>query len=876
MAFTPDIFNVVVQPFGGDGIRFVNYQTDDDAETVTSAGYFVGVESYGARVNDLVFVSPRDGEYEPYVVTIIDIDVLGNGTAQLGRADRTMQTFDTVEDLEDTRVLWAVNHVYVAGYYAVGDGGAAHYKRVVSEPDFGGIQSLDGAWWEITETTVKPEMFGILTGVNQQTTIAALMSWAAERGITIQWGEGPYVWSEIEVRQNDMNVRWRFPPKGTVFRCDKAVPNVDYQADHFLQLSTNTIRQISLTGTGLFQGGARVTLDSTSDIVTDDTLLMFFSSRVIETDHRNQARHGFSVPVSAVIDATTVEVSKTIPYTMLVGDTNNVAITAVDLVNNHFTCASLIGEARSDMRYRIHFNTVGGVASTVELLPSDFDPATGRYTFGTTNATLPAGLQIGDTINIERQIDVIISRSVKLDMEGRLIIERPNMHTGAVAGDNGFRGFRVSRGLRPRIHDLVTRNFSEAGLVLENCYGFSIKHHEHWNCNRAYDTTNGTGYGVSIFNSGWGDADDIKGFGCRRTLDVGGTQQVSWNNKISNVEGYGGGTAYTGDRFWPVGTTENSVVGSHGCAWGTVYINSRGVDTSGVINCRGSDEVVRGVYGAGKMEQLVNVFSGDGLDADGLYYTDGHPDWVTDWDYAYPTPQADRKLMDVVRIAAYNIIPTKPHHVSNIVARGVWRSLISLESGGDAGVGPITVGGKIDIQTDDQNGLLSDFTLFRKSGAGPNINVNGPIWCGPVSIRNHPASPKVAIRMIDMSVFNWLNGAFFRAPNGEVGAVIEDDAVFKLPTYRVGTCTLDIRPQNRDRTYHMRGGQVELEQAGDASTGPRSALVDVSASVLSGTTGTDGRITVAFQPVGGTQHLYVENRMGVLEYVWIGCTAAAV
>lgn len=51
--------------------------------------------------------------------------------------------------------------VYVAGYNNSGDGGAANYKRVASEPAHAGkFQDNLGAWFEIVETKVTPEMFG--------------------------------------------------------------------------------------------------------------------------------------------------------------------------------------------------------------------------------------------------------------------------------------------------------------------------------------------------------------------------------------------------------------------------------------------------------------------------------------------------------------------------------------------------------------------------------------------------------------------------------------------------------------------------------------------------------------------------------------------
>ncbi|MER9651756.1 ubiquitin-activating E1 FCCH domain-containing protein [Mesorhizobium sp. M0199] len=49
----------------------------------------------------------------------------------------------------------------VDGYSAAGDGGAAQYRRVVSQPRHEGkFQSLDGAWWEIAESNLNIQMLG--------------------------------------------------------------------------------------------------------------------------------------------------------------------------------------------------------------------------------------------------------------------------------------------------------------------------------------------------------------------------------------------------------------------------------------------------------------------------------------------------------------------------------------------------------------------------------------------------------------------------------------------------------------------------------------------------------------------------------------------
>lgn len=54
-----------------------------------------------------------------------------------------------------------VEWVRTAGYAVAGDGGGALYKRATSEPPHAGkFMSADGAWWELAEKAVTPEMFG--------------------------------------------------------------------------------------------------------------------------------------------------------------------------------------------------------------------------------------------------------------------------------------------------------------------------------------------------------------------------------------------------------------------------------------------------------------------------------------------------------------------------------------------------------------------------------------------------------------------------------------------------------------------------------------------------------------------------------------------
>src|SRR5690606_8585070 len=84
----------------------------------------------------------------------------------------------------------SVNFIRTAGYSTVGDGGAALYKRVAVEPShIGKIQSADGAWWEITDRVLRPEMFGIKgDGSDETGLLQGMFNFAAGKEVVLTYG----------------------------------------------------------------------------------------------------------------------------------------------------------------------------------------------------------------------------------------------------------------------------------------------------------------------------------------------------------------------------------------------------------------------------------------------------------------------------------------------------------------------------------------------------------------------------------------------------------------------------------------------------------------------------------------------------------------
>lgn len=703
---------------------------------------------------------------------------------------------------------------------------------------------------------VSPEDFGILTGLDQTAQITTMLTWAATNDVPVMWGPGPYLWSNIVIEQANVNLTFKSRSR-TVFQYTGAAGGT------MLRLATTTVISGTATSTLTADGGTRVSTSFSTATVAAGMLAIVQTSRVVETDDRGQSRHGWVVPVAQVTSGSQIELERPFPVTATVAAAENGTLTGVDVGANTITVAAFIGRAKRDMRYRIRY-----VTQDVVAYPNDFDPATGKFTMDASNGVIPAGVTVGQTIAIERVVDLYIANPVRFRTEGRFAFEK-TITTTAADGDAGETALRIERAASPIIHNVDTVGFSNAGITLLQCYAFDIRNNKHSYCNRAWSTTDGTGIGVSIAQSSWGYAANIAGYSCRRTLDFNGTQAACYHNETENISGYGGGVTYGGARFWPVGVAQSSVCGSHGGSFGNRYVNSRGAHIYMVVNVRGHAEQIQNVYGSGRMAQMVFVQYGDIPAIDGLYYTDNVQDVVSDDDYAFSDP-VEPPLVYGVRIND-TVRPNRVVRISNFDIKGITDALVRVDFSSAATMAGFTIGPGT-VETTSYGGTL-DFRFISPLTGGVVTISDGVRFANGTTIRKRPSAAQTLLYFINASEWVWPTGSFIAYPGGEVRVMTNDDTVVKLPVHRQGTARVDIRSGSNSRTYRGTGMLLDQAGSGDKNTVPSSANVDVSASVLAGTTGTDGKVTLALCPTGGDNALYVEQRMGLSnEWIVLRCS----
>lgn len=94
-----------------------------------------------------------------------DAAELARDQAQNAASDAVSQgnvpIYSTRNAIETLTIPAGISAFRTNGFYAVGDGGSALYKRVSTEPTHAGkVQSADGSWWEIVGSDLSVKSFG--------------------------------------------------------------------------------------------------------------------------------------------------------------------------------------------------------------------------------------------------------------------------------------------------------------------------------------------------------------------------------------------------------------------------------------------------------------------------------------------------------------------------------------------------------------------------------------------------------------------------------------------------------------------------------------------------------------------------------------------
>ncbi|HBN6650144.1 TPA: hypothetical protein LZR50_002390, partial [Escherichia coli] len=470
--------------------------------------------------------------------------------------------------------------------------------------------------------------------------ITSAIIYCASNGKRLKWDSGVYLISRIKCGGDNYNYDWVADGKVVLKSTAKEPLGPNWIDDYFIRLEGGDATPIDYNST-INPGDTSISINSAYSVDAGD-IIMIHGNRLIQTDNRGQACEGEMHVVTAFDNATKkAEISGAFYFFYSASNDYSTTVTA-SVSGGEFSFGNDATLTKQYNQVKVTGVTGANAGTSRYITHWDYDTKTAKFEYA--QGPFPFKPSVGDVFKITRKANIYKRKPCYGRIVGDFNFERP-VTQNASPGDLGFRGLVIDGAVDMHIEGIKLIGFSETGIFLESCYRTKIIEPYIEYSNRAYDLTNGTGYGVEIYNSSYCTVVDMIAFACRRGLDVSGTQMVSLYNNIINPTMMGGGTAYDGVKFFPDGDTRNSCCGGHGPSYETTFTGGNSVNLyyAGVI--RGLNEVYDGMNARGFSgpAPFFVRYSGGGFTIQNCNYIDGFTEMSLPYNLRYKPVNATQR-----------------------------------------------------------------------------------------------------------------------------------------------------------------------------------------------------------------------------------------
>jgi hypothetical protein len=712
------------------------------------------------------------------------------------------------------------------------------------------ITANDGGRWKlIINGFVSVKQAGAKgDGVNDDTTrIQTAIDYCALNDTTLLFNSGTYLYTTLLVIGSRQKLKLLAEPNVVLHSTKAAADQTNFNADYAIKLY-GTFISTQLLSTAAPVGSSIINVPSTTGMQKGD-LLVAKSTRLIENESRGIAYEGQTCLIDEVISGTQIRLSESLQFN---------AAKEVDLTGTINTSTSTtelvldgIGAEARNIQCTMTF-TSGALSGQARGL-TKWDNVTKIATFSVAWPSLPAP---GDTFKIEWVTNVLHYTSLDIDISGDFHFTRAKQ-TNAVSPAFGFRCFDIWYTAGLRIDGIQVSNFSEIGINVNYAYRPIITDIKVSYANRSYDITNGTGYGVGISGCYAANVRGVTAHACRRAVDIGGNL-ISWDSIVKDVTMYGGGVAYNGLEFWPNGATENAGFGSHGAACQTTYENCKSVNTYFGLTLRGKDEKAINCTSLGPCGSPILIGSGGGHIIDGYRYYDKFTSADFNTDKRWETSNDPTQRPDIfASIYADDLAENCTITLINCIANSVKDRFIRYERVG-VDIGSLVVGNNY-CRAHREGEAAGTFRFI--TSADTNYFQGFHDLGGNRYDLNPTDYTQQFYTDIGGTGFSPMNNSPVQLKDDLWYIIIPDDTVGIIPLPYYMTCMLvDVFDQIKDRGYRGVGMLIWQERNIDYSplAASNKTNVEISAVALTGTTGTDTKVTLSKVD----NSFYVENRLG--------------
>lgn len=686
---------------------------------------------------------------------------------------------------------------------------------------------------------VTPKMFGIREGVDETVKITAMSNYATTNNLPVVWESGK-TYKMQGLSQSvlaNQSVEWR-----TSGAADAVIECLTDTNEVFVNINGAVSAKQTVTAKAL-RGASTIKVASVADFNVGDTIVIS-SSELYEGDNRGSYSKGETNIIKS-IDAAT----NTLTLQSMLRDTYDVSWSHSGTLTEYTDAWNFKIQPNFPKTSSQRFTTITSPTNGTHSITS-MNTVTGavtldsQYRAGFTNVSAANPSATSYTISYECTVKSIAAAKVNIN---NIKIKRSAVLNNA----KSFKGLVVTG-----ISDVhVTRNkainFDYAGIEVREC-GLDVDVYK----NTILNANNASlGYGVSIIDTSSAGVHGNQSFGCRRCVDVFGVGIIAWDNNVHDNIAHGGGSTSNGSKFYPEsGLTGNSGFGSHGGAYNTQYHNNIAVDIETMYTIRGRDENVYNSNAYGACSTLVSIFYGGGTTVDGLYYKDGYSEFGSvDSASNMPSTLNTFRPTRLINIRGGDGLNSRlPITLNNINANSVSDCAIYLDATATKGYFPAINFGNISVTVRQIAGsnyfdfirrnATSNVTLFLNDMGGNGMFTDQGTYTG------YAYMPEAG--------FTQVSNTFRRVKDSNSYiAKIDKDGVIAIPVTLASMVVFSLIDRFNWVSRDYESDNIRYKNA-STYKGVISSNVEFSNSKLTGTTGTNGKITISF--VNGW--FYIENR----------------
>lgn len=443
---------------------------------------------------------------------------------------------------------------------------------------------------------------------------------AATSGVKLIWPAGTYLFTQLSSTIRYGAYDWE--AIGHVELISTADP-VGEAGQAILLSGSYSSELLSFEVSDVKKGDRSITLNKVLDASTKD-LIVIRNKHAVRGDHRGSWQEGQISGITKV-EGNTIMLDQNAQYYYRAGGNFHFTVTSAESGRKFSAAEFSVTNPPRDALYRITGTT--GVNAGITKLITAYDDITKTFTIGSdANTGFPNTPAVGDQFLLDRKAEAWLVYPATVRISGDFVLKtQRGLITDAEKGSLAWDGLVLRYCRDSKIQLGGVHNFPNSGVTVNMSLRVHINVSNITGANRVWDGSGGSGNAVSINTSSFCIVEGLSSTGCRRGVDITGSNWSSFYNMVKDISVRGGGIGFTGQTIFPqIGSAADCYgVGSHGGVVGTMYDGCDLVDCTIPFTIRGFDESIQNSTIRGYCYQPIRLYYASGCYINNVTYSDG-------------------------------------------------------------------------------------------------------------------------------------------------------------------------------------------------------------------------------------------------------------